>query len=494
MNTFERTARGLRTAGTALLLGLTGSLASGCAMGPAYERPKVAVPETFRDRPTGDDTPNLASLPWWGTFGDPQLAALVGEALEANLDLGVAVQRVEQARQAARAAYWALYPTLGLGLGAGLAHGSSTTPTMVPGGTANGNYTGAASASWEIDVWGRLRRSAEAAEHLAQAAEDDRRGLYLAIASEVATSYFQLRVLDMQIARGRSSLAVRQRTLDLFNERAKGGVGNELEQARAEANVRDAEAIVVAFEQSATLTENALSLLLGRPSGAIVRGADLVVLRLPPPVPAGLPSSLLERRPDVRAAERRLMAANAQIGVAEASFFPRFDLTGFLGFASTDLTRIAAGGASDMLFGAAGTFGYTAPILGGERLKANLATAKAEHKAATLLWKRAGLTALREVNDALVQVQKTAEAHTAREAQAEALRRAVEKADQRYRGGVANYLEILTAQEQLLAADLAATQAKGQQFLALVALYRALGGGWSAPARPASGDAPAQAR
>ncbi len=494
MNTFERTTRGLRAAGTSFVLGALFALTSGCAMGPAYERPKFAVPETFREQAKRDDVPDLASLPWWGSFGEPALAALVGEALEANLDLAVAVQRVEQARQTARAAYWALYPTLGLGVGAGFAHGNANTPTAVPGGTANGNFTGGASASWEIDVWGRLRRAAEAADHLAQASEDDRRALYLTVAAEVATAYFQLRVLDLQIARGRSAIAIRQRTLDLFAERAKGGVGNDLEQARAEANVRDAEALVVAFEQSATLTENALSLLLGRPSGAIARGAHLTALALPPTVPAGLPSTLLERRPDVRAAERRLMAANAQIGVAEAAFFPRFDLTGFLGFASTDLTRIAAAGASDVLFGAAGTFGYTAPILGGERLQANLAIAKAEHKAATLLWRRAGLTALREVNDALVQVQKTAEAHTARDAQAEALRRAVDKADQRYRGGVSNYLEILTAQEQLLAAELAATQAKGQQFVALVGLYRALGGGYAAPARAASSEAPAQAR
>lgn len=494
MNTFERTTRALRTASTLLLLGGFGALTSGCAMGPAYERPKLAVPETFREQAKRDDVPDLASLPWWGTFGEPALAALVGEALEANLDLAVAVQRVEQARQTARAAYWALYPTLGLGLGAGLAHGNANTPTGVPGATANGHYTGAASASWEIDVWGRLRRSLEAANELAQASEDDRRALYLTVASEVATAYFQLRILDLQIARGRTSIALRQRTLDLFNERAKGGVGNDLEQARAEANVRDAEALVVAFEQSATLTENAISLLLGRPSGSIARGAHLTALAAPPAVPAGLPSTLLERRPDVHAAERRLVAANAQIGVAEASFFPRFDLTGFLGYASTDLTRFAAAGASDTLFGVAGTFGYTAPILGGERLQANLAIARAEHKAATALWRRAGLTALREVNDALVQVQKTGEAHTAREAQVEALRRAVEKADQRYRGGVSNYLEILTAQEQLLTAELAASQAKGQQFVALVALYRALGGGWSAPAKTAANEAPAQAR
>ncbi len=494
MNTFERTARAFRVAGTSLFLGALATTACACAMGPAYERPKLAVPESFREQAKRDDVPDLASLPWWGSFGDPQLGELVGEALEANLDLGVAVHRVEQARQAARAAYWALYPTLGVGVGAGVAHGNPSTPTGVPGGTANGHFTGAGSASWEVDVWGRLRRAAEAADQLAQASEEDRHALYLTIAAEVATAYFQLRVLDLQIARGRGAIAIRQRTLDLFTDRAKGGVGNDLEQARAEANVRDAEALVVAFEQSATITENALSLLLGRPSGAIARGAHLTGLAVPPPVPAGLPSTLLERRPDVRAAERRLRAANAQVGVAEAAFFPRFDLTGFLGFASTDLTRVAAAGASDVLFGAAGTFGYTAPILGGERLQANLAIARAEHKAASLLWRRSGLTALREVNDALVQVQKTAEAHKAREAQSEALRRAVEKADQRYRGGVSNYLEILTAQEQLLAAELAASQAKGQQFLALVGLYRALGGGYLAPARAASSEAPAQAR
>jgi multidrug efflux system outer membrane protein len=497
MNTFESRARGLRVAGTfRLFFGAAGALAAlttGCAMGPAYERPKLVIPETFRDEAKPDDVPGLASLRWWEGFGEPALAALVSEALEANLDLGVAVQRVEQARQAARAAYWALYPTLGIGVGAGVAHGTSTTPTMVPGGTANGHFTGAASTSWEIDVWGRLRRAAEAAEHLAQATEDDRHALYLTVAAEVASAYFQLRILDLQIARGRAAIAIRQRTLELFDERAKGGVGNDLEQARAEANVREAEAIVVAFEQSATLTENALSLLLGRPSGTIARGAQLSALAVPPPVPAGLPSALLERRPDVRAAERRLMAANAQIGVAEASFFPRLDLTSFLGFASADLTRIAAAGASDALYGAAGTFGVAAPILGGERLRANLAAAKAEHRAASLLWKRASLNALKEVNDALVQVQRSREVHKARQAQADALTRATEKAEQRYRGGVSNYLELLTAQEQLLVAELAATQAKGQQFVALVTLYRSLGGGWAEPAKPPAATADREA-
>ncbi|MBM4358702.1 MAG: efflux transporter outer membrane subunit [Deltaproteobacteria bacterium] len=452
-------------------------LAGGCKMGPDYQRPQLATPEAYRDEAKPTEARSLVDLPWWNVFSDPVLAALVKEGLEQNLDLGIATQRLEVARQANRAAFWALFPTLGVNLGAGRSHGSPSTPTVSPPLDVKGAFTGSVGASWEIDLWGRLRRTLEAAEALESAALEDRRGAQIVVVTSIADAYFQLRTLDAQLESARSAVLSRKGTLALFKERAAGGVGNDLEVARAEANVNDAEALIVDLERGAILTENALSLLLGKPSTAVVRGQKLDDLALPPVVPAGLPSTLLERRPDVRAAECRMAAANARIGVATASFLPRFDLTGFLGFASSDLTKFASG-STDAVYGGSGVLGFTVPVLGGQALQANLAAAKAEHRAAELGWRKTALVAIRDVNDALVELKKAGEMLRVRTAQVAALRRSMTLSEQRYRGGVSNYLEILAAQEQLLVAEMALAGAKGQQFSALVAIYRALGGGW----------------
>jgi multidrug efflux system outer membrane protein len=454
------------------------TLVTGCALGPDYERPKLPAPETFRGASKPDSPTSFADVPFWKAFSDPALVALVREGIAQNLDLAIAAQRVEVARQTNRAAYWALFPTLGANVGAGQAHGTGSAPGVFPPLDVTGRFGGSVVGSWEIDLWGRLRRTIEATQSLADATEEDRRGLYVALVGDVASQYFELRILDAQIGRGRAQVEVRKRTLALFQERLTGGVGNDLEVARAQANVRDAEAQVELLEQRVAYGENALSFLLGRVPGPVVRSRELESFGAPPAVAAGLPSTLLERRPDVRAAERRVAAANAGIGIATANFFPRFDLTGFLGVLSKDLGSFTKAASTEPMYGGVGAFGFTVPLLGGEKLRANLTAAEAELEASKLAYRRQALGAFRDVADALVRVEKSRMIDASRTAQVEALRRAAATAEERFRGGVSNYLELLTAQEELLRSEFAAADARGQQHLALVGLYRALGGGY----------------
>jgi len=464
----------------------SGLVALGCAVGPNHKAPEVKGGETYRGdeksaqanqkRAKGEKTPpTFADLPWWAVYRDPTLFSLVREATSKAYDLRIAFARVEVARQAHRAAIWSLWPTIGVNGGAGSAVGASSIPTFYPPAQLDGQFGIGASASWEPDVWGRLRRLTQVQLHRFEAEDEDRRGVYVALVGDVAESYFSLMSLDLQRSFAEQAVQTRRETLTVFEQRSSGGVGNDLEVSRAKASLRQAEASVLRVGLAATVTENTLAFLLARPPGPIARGTALDQLELPPDVPPGLPSTLLERRPDIRAAEKRLLAANATIGVEMADFFPRFELTGFLGVVSPDLS------VADAVRGGVGLFHWTLPFLGGEKERADYDAAKATWEGATAFYERTAVNAFREVANALVTIQMLREQRVAVDGQVQALSDAQAHAMDRYRGGVANYLDVLTAQEQLLLAQLEVADLMGRQHTAVSRLYRALGGGWPLP-------------
>lgn len=455
-------------------LALCGALSfwiAGCAVGPNHKAPEVKAPEAHRASPKDDKKP-FQDLPWWKVYRDPGLVSLLKEATEKSFDLRVALARVEAYREAHRAAVWALAPTLGVRGGLGDAVGSPTVPGIYPPVEMGGNYGFGVGASWEPDVWGRLRRLSDVALHSYEAADEDRRGVYVALVGDVAELYFYLGALDLQKEAADKAVIARRETYELFRQRSAGGVGNDLEVARARAALAQAEAAFAQIDQLERTTENSLSFLLARLPGPIDRTSARAALDAPPSVPAGLPSTLLKRRPDVRAAEKRLLAANAQIGAEMADFFPKFELTAFLGLMSPDLSE------AQSIRGGAGLFSWTLPFLGGESVRAEHRAAKANFRASAALYERTAYQAFREVADALVAVQALAARRKALDEQLAALEMGETLAMDRYRGGVANYLEVLTVQEQVFLAALEASDVKGKQLGAVARLYRVLGGGW----------------
>jgi multidrug efflux system outer membrane protein len=450
------------------------ALLSGCAVGPNHKPPEIQAPEVHRGEQKAAER-SFAELDWWEVYRDPTLFSLVKEATERSFDLRIALARVEAARQAHRAAAWALAPTLGIKGGVGDAVGLSSVPSVYPGTEFNGHYGASGVASWEPDVWGRLRRIKSGARFELEAVEEDRRGVYITLVGDVAEFYFTLARVDAQKQYAARAVATRKETLELFTSRASGGVGNELEVARARASLRQAEGSVAQLDLALANAENALSLLLARLPGPIERRAALDALELTPEIPAGLPSTLLRRRPDVRAAERRLLAANEQIGAKVAEYFPKFELTGYLGVTSPDLAEAQA------VRGGAALFNWTLPFLGGERIRAEHQAAIANWEGATASYERAALNSFREVADALAAVETLAVRRAAIVEEAAALEQAERLAVDRYRGGVANYLDVLTAQEQLLGVQLNLADVKARQLSAVARLYRVLGGGWPVP-------------
>lgn len=448
--------------------------AAGCAVGPNHKAPEVKSPQSHR----GDKAPSatsLADLPWWEVYQDPALFALIKEATEQSIDLRIALARVEMARQAHRAAAWALAPTIGVKGGVGDSLGTLDVPTMYPPVQTSSAWGAGAYASWEPDVWGRLRRTKEAALYSFEAADEDRRGVYITLVGDVAESYFSLIAADLQKQYAVEAVATRRQTLNLFETRSLGGVGNDLEVTRARASVSQAESVVAITDLNIATRENLISFLLARIPGDVERQSSIDALDAPPSVPAGLPSTLLERRPDIRTAEKLLLAANAQIGAKVANYFPKFQLTAFMGVASPDLTE------ASFVRGGAGLFDWTLPFLGGERIRAEHKIAIAQWEAATATYEQTVLRAFREVADALASIHALAVRRTALDAQLTALEDAEDLAVQRYQGGVANYLDVLTTQEQLLVTQLAIAEVRGQEQAAISRLYRSLGGGWPLP-------------
>lgn len=451
------------------------ALLTGCAVGPDYTRPPVAEPPTFRGQATAEAT-SLADAPWWELFEDPVLKSLIQEALRNNYDVQIAAARVQEARANLGVSRSELFPSVDYSAAA--ARGKiPLSAGGVPAGVTEENdfYAGALQASWELDIWGRIRRSNEAARATLLATEEARRGVWLTLVSDLAQAYFELLALEVQLEIARDSTTAYQRTYDLFLDRFEMGVASKLETARAGGALGAAQATIPQLESGITAKENQISILLGRVPGAVPLGKPMYDQPVVPRVPAGLPSALLERRPDLRQAEQQLVAANARIGVAKAEFFPKLSLTGLLGRGSLELSALTGGATT--IWAIAG--GLSGPLFNWGRTTGNYRVSIAQWEQTKFQYERVVLTALREVSDALTALGKLSDAETGQARSVNALGDAVEHATDRYRQGLASYYEVLEAQQQLYPAQTELAQIRRGRLIAYVRLYKALGGGWS---------------
>jgi outer membrane protein, multidrug efflux system len=448
---------------------------SGCAVGPNYVRPKVTVPADFRGAEGAAQQASYADLPWWEVFKDEQLKALIKTALANNYDLGIAVSRVEQAHQLANVARAQYFPAVNYSVGASDGKNEFLGSVVPELGTTKGAFLAAGSAAWEADIWGRIRRLNESARAQYLSTEEARRGVMLTLTSNVAQSYFQLLGLELQLEIAKETTASFTDTLKLFTQRYEGGVASKLDTSRAEAAQAAAAATVPEYERQIALQENVLSVLLGSNPQSIAHTAKLLDEIVPPEIPVGLPSALLERRPDVLASEQQVRAANAQVGVATANFFPQFGLTALLGQASTPLSRITAGSAN--VWSVAGNF--TGPIYEGGALRAQKRQAVAFWEQTKLQYEQTALNAFTDVSNALISRQKFESIRAEQARSVAAYQEAVTVSLQRYTAGKASYFEVLDAQIQLYPEQNALAQTEINRRLVVVQLYLALGGGWN---------------
>jgi len=457
----------------------------GCEVGPTYQRPQVEVAGQFRDQAKAKaEAASFADQPWWEVFSDPVLKDLIGQALEHNYDVRTAVQRVAEYRARAGIERSDYYPVIDLG--AGYTRGRNSD--YVPGGGVTGSSVNAqASFSWELDLWGRLRRLNEASLAQYLASQDTRRGVYLATAAQVAQAYFELREMDARLEIARSNTQAFQETYDMFDRRFKGGAASALETARAMASLGDAEGVIPDLERQIGAQENLLSFLVGRSPGPIARGLGLDAQPLPPRIPAGLPSVLLERRPDLREAEQQLVAANALVGVAQANYFPTLSLTGLLGGYSHEVDELFGRGKEWSL----GPVVNFAPLQG-PRLKYQKAAAVAQWEQAKAHYEAAVNESFREVATLLTACQKLAELEALRTRTVTAHQESVRQANLRYTSGLANYFEVLEAQQDLFPAQNNLAQVRLSRLVTMVQFYKALGGGWNLkdPENPGAWAAP----
>lgn len=442
-----------------------GSLA-GCATtaGHDYQRPALNLPAQHRGQAGQAEAASLADQAWWDVFHDDVLKGLIAEALKNAYDVRLAAWRVEEARANAGIIRAQSFPAFQGQVEAGHGRQGGQEGTLIQ---LNVN------ASWELDLWGRIRRSNEAALAQYLASEEARRGVYLSLVSEVATRYFQLRELDLQLDIARRTTGAFQETFDLFDKRLRGGTASALETSSAEALLASTSATIPDLERQIVAEENELSFLLGRNPGPIARGAALNQQFLPPDVPPGLPSDLLRRRPDLREAEQSLIAANAEVGVAMADFFPRISLTGALGSVSPQISQLFPAGRTWSLGG-----GLLTPVFQGRRLRFQYQAAVARWEQARALYERDVTSAFNEVSTALVAYQKYAEVERQRSREVNAYQEAVKVSNTRYVAGLSSYLDVLQAQQQLFPAEILLAQARFNRLATLVQLYQVLGGGW----------------
>jgi outer membrane protein, multidrug efflux system len=450
-------------------------LASGCTVGPNYKRPTVAVPGSYRgtisDEATQTQLAALGDQKWWDIFQDEQLRTLIRIAITQNYDSRIAASRLLEAQAQLGIIRADQFPTLGAG--AGIADVRQAKSKFLPASeTSTGQVN--VSAAWELDFWGKYRRATEAARANLVASEWARREVVSTLVANVASAYFQLRALDLELEISKRTLNSRQESLRLTRILSDGGSTSLLDVRQAEQLVFTASAEIPVLEQQIEQQENFLSILLGQNPGDIPRGQALTEQRQPPEVPPGLPSSLLERRPDIQQAEAQLVVANAETGVARAAYFPQISLSGAGGFQSSALSNLFSGPAGAWSFGAS----LTQPIFTGGRLRSEVRLAEARKQTAVLFYQQSIQGAFRSVSDALVAYHKTREFR----AQEEMLFRSAEDAARlshmRYTGGVTGYLEVLTNETNAFSAELGLAQARFNELLALVQLYQALGGGW----------------
>jgi len=450
-------------------------LASGCTVGPNYKRPTAAVPGSYRgtnsDEAAQTQLAALGDQKWWDIFQDEQLRTLIHTALNQNYDSRIAASRVLEAQAQLGITRADQFPSVGAG--AGISDTRNSQSKFLPAFETSTGQVNLA-AAWELDFWGKYRRATEAARANLIASEWARREVLSTLVANVASAYFQLRALDLQLEISKRTLNSRQESLRLTRILADGGSTTLLDVRQAEQLVFTASAEIPVLEQQIEQQENFLSVLLGQNPEDIPRGQTLTEQRQPPEVPAGLPSALLERRPDIQQAEAQLVAANAEIGVARSAYFPQISLNGAGGFQSSALTSLFTGPAAAWSFGAS----LTQPIFTGGRLRSQVRLAEAGQQTAVLSYQQSIQGAFRNVSDGLVAYRKTREFRTQQELLFRSAEDAARLSHMRYNGGVTGYLEVLTNETNAFSAELGLVQAQLNELLAVVQLYQALGGGW----------------
>jgi outer membrane protein, multidrug efflux system len=453
---------------------------AGCTVGPNYHKAAIQTPASFRSPeplPAGDAA-SLADLKWWQVFKDEKLQELERTALAQNYDLRDAVARVEAARANLGITRSEQFPNLAAGADISTIrlsrNGSTPLPaSFVPSQNRTFGQATLNLLSFELDIWGRLRRATEAARADLLASEENRKAVTTTLVSDVASAYFSLRDLDYQLDISTRTLATRRESLELIKNRQAGGVATLLDLRQGEQLVYTASETIPALEQQIEQTENQISLLLGKNPGEVIRGRSLTEQEMPD-VPAGLPSALLDRRPDIRAAEQSLIAANARIGVAKAAYFPQISLTGFLGGQGTQLSSLFSGPSAVWNF----TPQVTQPIFTAGRLKSNVRLTEALRESALIQYEKTIQTAFAEVSNALIAHQRVRESRVQQELLVAALQDRTRLAYVRYRGGVDTLLNALDADRDLFQAELALSQTRLGELVSVVQLYKALGGGW----------------
>jgi multidrug efflux system outer membrane protein len=438
---------------------------TGCTVSPNYKRPDIPAPAQLRRSEPQPGQASLGDTKWFDLFQDETLRGLIKDSLQANYDVRIAAQRVLESQGQLAATRSALFPQLNGEISA------SRTGVDSPIDSSAGAF---GVASWEIDLFGKLRRATEAARADLLSVEENQKAVMQALVAQVASAYFDLREYDAEIDFVRESIDARQNSVKLVTAREEGGVGDLLDVDQAKTLVQSAQANLAQLEMAQEQTENLLNYLRGQAPGPISRGRSLVDQPKPPEVPAGLPSALLERRPDLREAEQQLIAANARVGVAKAAFFPSINLTAVGGFQSTDLLGVVS--RSGAAFSMGGVLDL--PIFDAGRRSANYKIAKAQREELLIGYQKAVNGAFHDVSNALVGYQKNNEYSFSQGQLAETLRHQSQLATQRYVGGVSSYLEVLDTERQRLSAEQQHAQAQRDVLISLVQLYKSLGGGW----------------
>lgn len=453
-----------------LLFFLATGLLAGCTLGPDYRRPLIDMPDVFRFEEK--EAKDVANTAWWEQFQDPILNDLIGVAIQENKDVQIAASRIDLFLGQLASTRSLLFPQV-----SGFYTAQRERIPQPALQTILNQYELALSASWEIDVFGRLRRQTEAARANVLASEEGRRATVLTLVSSVASSYIGLRVLDRQLEIARATADSRKASFNLFQQRFEGGTVSELELAQTRSEYEASLVAIPQIEAQIGQAEDALAVLLGRNPAPIRRGKDISSLGLPA-VPAGLPSELLARRPDLRQAEQNLVAANALIGAARALYFPSVTLTGLFGSVSAQMSDLFKGPARTWSYGAVASV----PVFTGGGIAGQVQQAEAQHQELVARYQQSIQSAFREVSDALITHRKSREQLVAQESRLKTLRKYLELARLRYENGYTSYIEVLDAERNLFDAETAYAQNQGAVYASLVSLYKAMGGGWVAEA------------
>lgn len=470
---------------TAVAVSLTG-----CMVGPDYQRPELDIPALFRGENSLDKNPtpaqstvSLGDTVWWQVFKDPVLVQLINTGIANNHDLRIAAARVDEYRAMAGITRGAMFPQIDAGVGYNASNSSKLSdPASTQSDNTARNWNAGVQLSWELDLFGRLRRNDEAALALWLASEQGRRSVVVTLVADIANAYFTLRQYDLELEISKNTVASNTAQVEFYRDRLNGGTSNRLELDQAEANRAITASRIPDFERRIALQENLINLLLGRGPGPVPRGWSLSAQSQPPALPVGLPLQLLQRRPDIQQAEQQLVASNADIGAAKALFFPSIGITGMTGGLSRNFSDLGNGDAA--IWSAGGNL--LQPLFHGGAIRFNYEAAQARFQMALAQYQKTVQGSFRETSDSIVTIEKSRAAREELEKSVVALRDAADLARARYSGGLSSYLDILITDQNLFAAELQLAEMRGTEFTAMVNLYRALGGGWQIAEQPAT--------